>query len=85
MLVTGCVLAAGTVITGVVQYVGGDFGPVYPTIPWPMHKNFIGTALAFIALIAYVNPPWARLSTRWTRPALWLLLIAIAMSQSRQA
>ncbi|GAA4374203.1 O-antigen ligase family protein [Agromyces bauzanensis] len=85
MLITGCVLAAGTVIWGVIQYAGGNFGPVYPQIPWAMHKNFVGTALAFVALIAYVHPPWAGLSTRWTRPALWLLLIAIVMSQSRQA
>ncbi|MGW9631496.1 O-antigen ligase family protein [Agromyces sp. NPDC055520] len=85
MLAAGCVLGAGTVISGVIQYAGGNFGPVYPQIPWPMHKNFVGTALAFVALIAYVHPPWAGLSTRWTRPALWLLLIAIAMSQSRQA
>lgn len=85
MLVTGCILAAGTVVSGVLQYAGGNFGPVYPQIPWAMHKNFVGTALAFVALIAYVHPPWAGLSTRWTRPALWLLLIAIAMSQSRQA
>ncbi|GAA1059032.1 O-antigen ligase family protein [Agromyces bracchium] len=85
MIAAGCVLAAGTIITGVLQYAGGNFGPVYPDIPWPMHKNFVGTALAFVALIAYVHPPWAGLSTRWTRPALWLLLIAIAMSQSRQA
>jgi len=85
MLITGCVIAVGTVISGVLQYAGGNFGPVYATIPWPMHKNFIGTSLAFIALIVYVNPPWARLSTRWTGPALWLLLLAIAMSQARQA
>ncbi|MFC5857694.1 O-antigen ligase family protein [Agromyces flavus] len=85
MLVAGCLLAAGTVIWGVMQYARGDFGPVYPEIPWPMHKNFVGTALAFVALIAYVHPPWAGLSTRWTRPALWLLVIAIVMSQSRQA
>ena len=38
---------------------GGNFGPVYPQIPWAMHKNFVGTALAFVALIAYVHPPWA--------------------------
>ncbi|WP_136707708.1 O-antigen ligase family protein [Agromyces sp. H66] len=85
MLITGCVLAAGTVVSGVLQYAGGNLGPVYPWIPLPMHKNFVGTALAFVALIAYVNPPWAELSQRWTRPALWLLLIAIVMSQSRQA
>ena len=85
MLVTGCLLALGTIVSGVLQYAVGDFGPVYPSFPWPMHKNFVGTALAFVALIAYVHPPWAGLSTRWTRPALWLLLIAIAMSQSRQA
>ncbi|MEI9513592.1 O-antigen ligase family protein [Agromyces sp. CCNWLW213] len=85
MLVAGCALAAGTVIWGIIQYAGGNFGPVYPQIPWPMHKNFVGTALAFVALIAYVHPPWAGLSPRWTRLALWLLLIAIAMSQSRQA
>lgn len=85
MIVAGCVIAFGTVISGTLSYASGDFGPVYAEFPWPMHKNFVGTALAFTALVAYVNPPWAGLSPRWTRPALWLMLIAIAMSQSRQA
>lgn len=85
MLAAASVIAIGTVIAGVLQYATGDFGPVYAAWPWSMHKNFIGTSLAFAALIAYVNPPWARLSTRWTRPVLWLLLLAILMSQSRQA
>ena len=30
-----------------VQYAGGNFGEVYPGWPFPMHKNFAGTVMAF--------------------------------------
>lgn len=85
LLIAACVIAVGTWATAILQYASADFGPVYPEWPWPMHKNFAGTTMAFAALIAYVNPPWAGLSPKWTRRALWLLLGAILFTQSRQA
>ena len=85
MVIAGCVIAAGTLLTGVFAYASGNFGPVYPAFPWSMHKNAAGTLMSFAALIVYVNPGWANLPVRWTRLALALLLIAIVMTQSRQA
>lgn len=85
LLAGGSIIAAGTIVTGVMQYAQGDFGAVYPQYPWPMHKNFAGTTLAFLALIAFVNPSWAALPKRWVRASFWLMIGAIAMTQSRQA
>ena len=85
LLAAGLVLAVGTVVTGVVQYAQGDFGAVYPSIPWPLHKNFVGTTLAFLVLVAFVNPRWANMSRGLVRVSFWVMLIAIAMTQSRQA
>ncbi|CAN5398407.1 hypothetical protein BH10ACT5_BH10ACT5_19000 [soil metagenome] len=82
---TACVIAVGTIVSGLFQYASGDFSGVYPSIPLPMHKNFAGTAMAFAAVIAYVNPVWIAWSKNWARAAFWLLLIAIVMTQSRQA
>ena len=53
---TSCVIAVGTLLTGLLQYASGNFSAVYPAIPLPMHKNFAGTAMAFAAVVAYVNP-----------------------------
>lgn len=80
-----CVIAVGTLITAVFEYASGNFGPIYPRWPWSMHKNFAGTSLAFAALILYANPEWARLSGRWAGIAFWTLLLAIVVTQSRQA
>ncbi len=80
-----CVVAVGTVVTGLVQYAGGDFAGVYPVWPFAMHKNAAGTIMAFMALIAWVRPAWARLPVGPMRLAFWLLIIAIVMTQSRQA
>ncbi|MDT0186466.1 O-antigen ligase family protein [Microbacterium sp. ARD31] len=85
LLAAGCVLAVGTIITGVAQYAQGDFGAVYPAVPWALHKNFVGTTLAFLVLVAFINPSWAGLSKGFVRAAFWLMLVAVAMSQSRQA
>jgi hypothetical protein len=82
---TACVIAVGTLITGLIQYASGDFGAVYPLVPLPMHKNFAGTAMAFAAVVAYANPEWMSWSRNWARAAFWLLIIAILMTQSRQA
>jgi hypothetical protein len=85
MVCAGCVIAVGTTVTGLIQYVHGNTGPVYPTWPFAMHKNFAGTVMAFVALIAYANPRWMDWSLGWARAAFWLLCIAIGMTQSRQA
>ncbi|MFE6254099.1 O-antigen ligase family protein [Agromyces sp. NPDC057865] len=85
LVVTACAIALLTVIQGGLQYVTGNFSPVYITWPFGMHKNFIGTALAFAAVVVYVNPDWVgwnRTLARWT---LALLVVAILMTQSRQA
>lgn len=68
-----------------VSYAHGDLSPVYPTWPYPMHKNFVGTVLGCVAVILYARPAFAR----WRRgPALtlfWLCVAGIVVSQSRQA
>jgi hypothetical protein len=85
MVVAALVIAVGTLGTGLLQYAGGDFGEVYPAWPFPMHKNFAGTVMAFMALTVFVNPDWVD----WTRSVrtavFWALLSAIIMTQSRQA
>lgn len=85
IVATGCVLAVGTIATGLYQFAHLNFAAVYPVWPWSMHKNFAGTAMAFSAAIAYLRPEWAGLSDVWMKRALWLLGIAIVLTQSRQA
>ncbi len=85
MVVTACVIASLTVIQGVLQYLAGNFSAVYITWPFEMHKNFIGTALAFMAVVVYVNPDWLRWNRGLTRWVLLLLVAAILLTQSRQA
>jgi hypothetical protein len=85
MVATACAIAAITIIAGIVKFVHGDFSPVYPPWPFPMHKNFAGTVMAFAALIVYVNPPWAALTRHWARMSLAVLVAGILFTQSRQA
>ncbi len=80
-----CVIAVGTLIAAVIQYAHADFGAVYPTWPFAMHKNFAGCAMAFAALVVYVNPPWAAFTRRSAILLLGLLGLAILATQSRQA
>lgn len=85
MLFAALAIGLGTMITALLQYAGGTFAEVYPQYPFPMHKNFAGTVMAFMALAAFVNPDWVGWSRigRWS--AFWFLLVAILMTQSRQA
>jgi len=85
LLAAATLLAVGTVVQGVGQLAAGNFLPVYPTWPFDMHKNFVGTVLAFAAVIAYARPPWLRWSRHWTQAVFWLALAGIALAQSRQA
>lgn len=86
LLATACgAIAVLALVTWVQKVSHGDTGPVYLEVPFGMHKNFIGTTLAFTAVVAYARPPWLR----WPRPVAWgmflLLCGGVAVSQSRQA
>lgn len=85
ILGVGAVIALGTIVTAVTLFVTEGFQPVYPQWPWPMHKNFAGGALAFCALVAFIRPSVAQLPRRITTPALWLFLVGLGLTQSRQA
>lgn len=85
MIVTGSALAVVTVVEGLLQYAGGDFSAVYVDWPFGMHKNFVGTVLAFVAVIVYVNPDWMGWRSRPAWAVFWLMIVAILMTQSRQA
>jgi hypothetical protein len=82
---TACVFAMVTVVEAAFQYAVGDFGPATPSWPFPMHKNFIGTVLAFGAIIAYLNPDWVGWTKGWARFAFGLMAAGIVVAQSRQA
>lgn len=85
MVGAASVISLGTIVTGVVQYAHGDFGPVYPLWPFGMQKNFAGTVMAFAAVIAYANPGWLSWSITWARASFWFLCVGIVLTQSRQA
>ena len=82
---TACAIATLTIVAGLVQYASGDLSGVYLTWPLAMHKNHLGTMMAFAAVIAYVNPAWISWSRKWARLSFWVLTLAIVMTQSRQA
>ena len=85
MVGAACTIAIGTIVAGVIQLAHGDVGPVYPSWPFGMHKNFAGTVMAFAAVIAYANPSWMWWSRGWARASFWLLCVGIVLTQSRQA
>lgn len=82
---TASAFALVTVAAAALQYTIGDFGPATPNWPFPMHKNFVGTVLAFGAIIAYLNPDWVGWSKGWARFAFGLMTAGIVVAQSRQA
>lgn len=85
LIVAGIILALVTIGQGLQQFMVGDFGAVYVRWPYGMHKNFVGSMLAFVALVAYVNPRWLGWSRAWALGAFGLLSAALAFTQSRQA
>lgn len=85
MILTGCALAILTIVHGLIQYARGDFAAVYLVWPFEMHKNFVGTVLAFIAVVVYINPDWFGWPKRAASAVFWLMIVAILLTQSRQA
>ncbi|QDO87419.1 O-antigen ligase family protein [Ornithinimicrobium ciconiae] len=85
LLLSSGILAAGTVVQGVTQWAVGDFSPVFPQWPYPMHKNAIGCILGFSAVIAYARPSWLGWPRWGTTVMFWLSVTGIGAAQSRQA
>jgi hypothetical protein len=85
MVAAAAVIAVSTIVQGAIQYLHGDLTAVYPVWPFAMQKNFAGTAMAFAALIVYVNPEWAKFGKPARRTLLVLFAGAILLTQSRQA
>ncbi|WP_400997721.1 O-antigen ligase family protein [Agromyces sp. GXQ0307] len=85
LVFTACVIAVVTLVHAAAQYATGNFGPVAPAWPIPMHKNFVGTVFAFAAIVVYINPDWVGWTKGWSRLAFWLLVAGVIVSQSRQA
>lgn len=85
IVVTACGFAVLTIVAAVFQFAAGNFGPATPQWPWPMHKNFVGTVLAFAAIVAYLNPDWVGWTRGSARFGFWILTAGVLLSQSRQA
>lgn len=85
LLVSLLGLALITLGNAVRQYASGNFGAVYVSFPYGMHKNFVGTVLCFGALIAFARPAWMGWPKRWADVALVVFAAAILVTQSRQA
>lgn len=79
------VLAVITVVEGVLQFAKGDFQPIYPSFPFPMHKNFAGTVCGLGTVVACARPSWVGLSRRSSYLLMALTFVAVLFTQSRQA
>ncbi|MGW8567314.1 O-antigen ligase family protein [Isoptericola sp. NPDC055881] len=85
VLVPCLVIAALTLLFGGMHFLQGDTGPVYLSWPYGMHKNFIGTLLAFAAAIVYARPPWLGWPSWVSHASFGALAVAVAATQARQA
>jgi len=85
LLLVMCALAVATIVQGLLQFARGDISPVYLSWPYTMHKNLVGTVLAFGAITAYARPVWVAWSRRNALAVFWLLVVAMLFTQSRQA
>jgi hypothetical protein len=77
-------LSALVLIAGGTQWAQGDFGPVYLSWPWPVHKNLLGSLIAVGAVVTYVRPQWLGWSPGWAWGAFWAMTLAIVMTRSEQ-
>ena len=84
IVVSACVIAVLTLVQGVSTFRRRP-GPGVSGVAVPMHKNFVGTTLAFAAVVVYINPDWVGWTKGWAWSAFWLLTVAVVISQSRQA
>lgn len=79
------VLSVITIIEGAVHFAQGQFSPVYPSFPYPMHKNFVGTLAAIGATMVYARPSWVGIGKRLSVVLMTVMVVAVLLTQSRQA
>lgn len=82
LLLIPCIVIAVMTIGTAVQQLGAGYSGVYI---FDMHKNFIGTVLAFAALITYINPRWLGWPHRLAQATFLLLGLGVFASEARQA
>ena len=85
IILTIALLAVITIVEGVIRYASGDFAPVYPSFPYVMHKNFVGTLCAIGAGMMYTRPVWVGFSRVAMVVLTTLMIVAMLLTQSRQA
>lgn len=85
LLVSILVISVATVVEGVRHLLERDFGPVFPTWPFPMHKNFAGTVAGLGAGIVYARPAWLGLGRKLSWVLFSVMTLAVLFTQSRQA
>jgi hypothetical protein len=85
LLVTITILGLSVIAQGLRQYAAGNLSGVYPEWPYPMHKNAAGCLLGFAAAMAYARPTWLRWHPGFAYLCFWICLVALGVSQSRQA
>ncbi|WP_407316546.1 O-antigen ligase family protein [Isoptericola halotolerans] len=74
-----------TCLTALQQLAAGQTGPVYLEWPYAMHKNLIGSVVAFAALVAYARPWWVGWPPWFAQASFWICALAVLASQARQA
>jgi hypothetical protein len=79
------VIAAVGVGEGLFRYAQGNFAALFPSLPFPMHKNFFGTLVCFGALIFFARPTWLQIGKRVAVSGFLICVAAMGVSQSRQA
>ena len=85
VLIASVFLAVACIFQGMPGYLRGDFSPVFPSWPFPMHKNFAGCILGVAAALAYARPTWMGWSKAWSLTAFWVCVAGILATQSRQS
>lgn len=84
-LAAAIALALLGIVEGSLNYLSGNFEPLYPSWPWPMHKNYFGSLMCFAGLVFYARPSWMGLSRWGAQIGFWVCVMAMGVSQSRQA
>lgn len=84
-LVAVAVLGVSVIVQGLAHYAVGNFSSIYPSWPYPMHKNAAGCLFGFAAALAYARPSWLRWHPFFAYTCFWISVVGIGMCQSRQA
>ena len=85
ILLACMLLGLAVIVQGMAQYAHGDFSAVYPSRPFPMHKNAAGCLFGIAAAVAYARPSWVKWRPLFAQLCFWVCVSGIVVTQSRQA